>query len=237
LFSEKGNAGARIVRSRVRDVASDLVRDVVGDVVGDTVGGVVGGRGAEHVSAVFRQASRPQAAATPAPAAAPAVDLERVRAEAFAQGEAAGRGAVQQEVGALAVRLANALAEASRQTQDELRAVELGLADLALAVAEKILGCEVASGRYDLVAILERALARVRDKGEAVVHLNPHDLAAVEPATAAAGEAVAACRLVADPTIPRGELVVETPGGRIVHSILGEVETVRRAIQEGEGNS
>ena len=123
----------------------------------------------------------------------------------------------------LARGLAEALAAARGQALDELRGLDGRVAQLAIALAERIVGCEVKAGRYRLADRAEELLGRVRDRAEAVVHLHPADAAALGPA-------VEGLRWVADPELDRGDVVVETPAGRISRSIAEQLEAVRRAV-------
>lgn len=193
---------------------------------------------------------RPPFAAPPAPAPAPVLSPPPVRdAGAGGGGTATGRfrlvpnGAQPQpardtgkhriptppptppELLTLTRRLADALGEARGRAVDELRDVELRLAELALAVAERIVGCEIEAGRYGIAARIEEALSLARDRAEATVHLNPVDLAALGGGNASDG-----CRFVADPEVQRGDVVVETPGGRIVSAVQEQIEAVRRGL-------
>ncbi len=126
----------------------------------------------------------------------------------------------------LARGLAEALATAHGQALAELRGLDGRVAQLAIALAERIVGCEVQAGRYRLAERVQELMERVRDRAEAVVHLHPADVDALGPA---ADE----LRVVADPALDRGDVVVETPAGRITRSIAEQLEAVRRAVLDG----
>lgn len=147
-------------------------------------------------------AAAPAPAATPAPAPAPR-EHER-----------------------LARELAQALAAARGQALDELRGLDGRVAQLAIALAERIVGCEVEAGRYRLAERVEELLGRLRDRAEAVVHLHPADAQAL-------GAAAEGLRVVTDPALARGDVVVETPAGRIARTIADQLEAVRRAVLDG----
>lgn len=126
----------------------------------------------------------------------------------------------------LARELAQALSAARGQALDELRGLDGRVAQLAIALAERIVGCEVEAGRYRLAERVEELLGRVRDRAEAVVHLHPADAQAL-------GAAAEGLRVVTDPALARGDVVIETPAGRIARSIADQLEAVRRAVLEG----
>lgn len=121
----------------------------------------------------------------------------------------------------LAKRLGEALTAVRGQALTELRGLEGRVAQLAIALAERIVGCEVEAGRYRLEERVEETLRHVRDAAEAVVRLHPADVDALGSS--------AGFRRVADPGLRRGDVVVETPAGRIVRSISEQIEAVKSA--------
>ncbi|MCA8922129.1 MAG: hypothetical protein KDD82_09990 [Planctomycetes bacterium] len=195
----------------------------------------------------LRGASSPSAPAEEA-ARTLAAQLAATRAEAFAEGRAAGFAAGRQEgflagveeghargaeesrlqLGGLVGRLRESLQSLERRTLDELRDVEQRVIELALAVAERIVACEVEEGRYDLRQTLARALELTRDKTEAVVYVHPSDLERLPPAEREGWTCMA------DTNLDPGDLVVETPTGRVISTLADQLESVRKAIRSGE---
>ncbi|MEZ6184843.1 MAG: FliH/SctL family protein [Planctomycetota bacterium] len=158
--------------------------------------------------------------------------LEAGRQEGLQQGLEQGRalGAEEslQQLGGLVGRLRESLSTLERRTLDELRDVEQRVVELALAVAERILACEVEEGRYDLRQTLSRALELARDKSEAVVYVHPSDLERLPPAEREGWTCMA------DTNLDPGDLVVETPTGRVISTLADQLEAVRKAIRSGE---
>lgn len=124
-------------------------------------------------------------------------------------------------------KLGEVLAEARGKAHLELDEAEARLAELALAVAERIVGREIEAGRYGIAERIEEALQLARDRSDAVVHVNPVDLQ-----TLLEGGMPEGCEFVADPEVQRGDVVVETPGGRIVSAVQEQIEAVRRGLFE-----
>jgi flagellar biosynthesis/type III secretory pathway protein FliH len=95
----------------------------------------------------------------------------------------------------------------------------------------EIVPCELAGTPDVLDPHLERVLDVVRERSEALVHVNPEDLEALEVRT------LEGCRFIADTSVERGDLVIETPLGRIVRSVREQLEAVRNAVRDVEVTS
>lgn len=173
-------------------------------------------------------AAPPRAEPVPSTPAPPPADFERRLAEARREGEARGREAASRELALLTSRLGVAMTEARARAQDELRDLEATLAGVAVAIAEKVLEQEIAARRYDLGATIERVLAVVRERSEAIVHVNPADLAVLE------AQPTPGYRCAADASVERGDFVIETPLGRIVRSVREQLGALRDAVRDGE---
>lgn len=161
---------------------------------------------------------------------------EAARREALDEGRRLGREEARRELSGLAALLERACAEARARTLEEIQEIERRLPELALAIAERILNAEIASGRIPLGPALERAIAKIRERADVLIRLHPSDCALLADKEKIAGPHGGSCRFVADPAIERGGFVIETPGGRIAHSIREEIARVRQAIETGEAN-
>jgi len=89
------------------------------------------------------------------------------------------------------------------------------LLDLAIDVARKVIAQEVRAGRHDIEPIVEEALGLAPPKREVVVHLNPDDLAA-------------------DPSLGRGECIVETAEGAVEARIDDQLDHLRRTMKDSD---
>lgn len=137
-------------------------------------------------------------------AAAPGIDVEAIRAtayaEGFAQGEAAGRAAAADDADALA-GLASAI---GRLQPFDREALAARLNQTVLHLVQTIVG-EVQVSPDRLLARVRAAAGMVADATQpAILRLNPDDLALVE------GRVPDPLFAIADPGVARGGLVIET---------------------------
>jgi flagellar biosynthesis/type III secretory pathway protein FliH len=150
-------------------------------------------------------------------------EAERARAAAVEAGFAAG----------LAEGLARAAAEVVRGAAERDRLLG-GCAEemLALAVemAERILVREVRPG-VDGVAAAGRALALVRDRPRVTLRASPDDAEALREDAVLAGPG--RVRLVVDPGLGVGEVVVEAEGATVDGSFRAQLAEFRRAVAGG----
>jgi flagellar assembly protein FliH len=139
-------------------------------------------------------------------AAGYAEGLEAGRAEAEAEAErrrAEADASLGQAHWALLQATARARA-AFEQTQDDLEALAI---ELAIAVAEAVVGRELDRVESPGADALRRALAEGRPRARAIVRLNPDDLAELP---ASAQNETEGLELVGDAELARGDCVVET---------------------------
>ena len=173
---------------------------------------------------------------------------ETARAEGYAAGWAEGRrAAAEQARQHLAALTEKAAAEREREAQ-RLRTLvaELGeavlaarraaipdweevadaVADGALRIARAAMARELRSIDEPVADAVRRGLERIADPGEAVVHLHPDDAATVGTSLPEG------LRVVPDPTVPVGGVVVLTPAQRLrldLPSALAAAERVLRS--------
>lgn len=156
------------------------------------------------------------------------------------------RGAAEQEVSAArgeAVRsghaegLAAAAAEVCRAAVERDRMLS-GCRDelLALAVemAARILVREVRAGE-DALGAAERALAELRGARRVTLRACPADAGAIREGRAWPGRAEAWVRVVVDPALGSGEVVVEADGALVDGRFRAQLAELRRAIAAGAG--
>jgi flagellar assembly protein FliH len=114
-------------------------------------------------------------------------------------------------------------AETTEQVQRELAEAAV---DLALQLVEAILGREVATASDPGADALHRALVGVPVDVPLVVRLHPDDLSALD--RTCVGERSAS--FVADPSLARGDAVVETEAGVVDATVAGALARVRKAL-------
>ena len=125
---------------------------------------------------------------------------------------------------------ADALAVAVRHCQETTRTLQAELSDraldLALGIAEMVLGREVALAADPAGDAVRRALTTVPDDVPLVVRLHPDDLAALDEAVLAGRPAT----VVTDPGLSRGDAVVETEDGFVEADLAGALARVRQVL-------
>lgn len=152
-----------------------------------------------------------------------AAGRERLRLEAVEAGRAEGLG----QAAAILVRAAAArdllLARAGRE-----------VGELAIEVARRIVGRELALAPDAVVGLAERALAEARRRRQVTVRVAPADLprlAVQEPRLACALEH-GALSLRGDPALAPGDVIVETEAGRVDARIEAQLAALAEALAE-----
>lgn len=175
------------------------------------------------------------------------VRVHAVRAEGAGSCAASGEPAAGGATGAVAGREREGLSSATKALVSaahqlagliaEVRAAaEEELAELAVLIAEKILGREIEGGGYEIRSIVSRVLSEVPVKEDVTVRLHPGDLAACQRLWAETGdleESALSARLVGDPSLGRGECVVETAAGSAEAMVASQLAMVREAFKDG----
>jgi flagellar biosynthesis/type III secretory pathway protein FliH len=130
-------------------------------------------------------------------------------------------------------RAAAALVGAAGARDRLLRDAGREVAELALAVARKVLGRELA-GAGGVLPLAEAALAAARGRREVVLRVHPSDAAALRAGegrlAAALGRAPVEVR--DDAALAPGAVVVDTEAGRIDAGLEAQLEVLARALAE-----
>jgi flagellar biosynthesis/type III secretory pathway protein FliH len=172
-------------------------------------------------AAAVRAEAEASAAATRAAAEA---DRERVRAEAAEAGLAEGL-----------ARAAATLAAAAAERDRRLAALEGEIVTLAVEIARRILGRELALDPGAVRELAARALAEARGRRDVALRVNPADAARLRadaPRLAALAGAPGPLALREDPAIPEGGVLVETEAGRVDARIETQLAALERALRE-----
>ena len=182
----------------------------------------------------------PAAAAQP-PASADAADvqsrlakLEREAfATAYAQGEKAGHEAGAKRADAMLRRMADTMKELEDLRQTIIRQSERQVVQLALTIAQRILRREVTVDQELTCAMARVALDRLGESSAATIRLNPEDHAVI---TASQGTAWAGRQVTveADPAVPRGGCLIESPYGFIDASVEAQFQVIEQALTAEE---
>ncbi len=160
--------------------------------------------------------------------------VEAARAEGHAEGLAAGRAEIAPSVEALAAaaRALGAEREAAA-ARTEQAAVEL-----ALQIAEKVVGAALEVRPELVVEVARGALRRLAEPQDSTLLVNPEDVEAVRAALEELGaEHGAALNVRAERRVERGGCLVRTQAGEIDARIAGQLEragaVVRSELDDG----
>ena len=132
---------------------------------------------------------------------------------------------VRQHAAAVLDRLARTIDDLAASERQAAEAFGRAAAGAAVALAEAILGRALADEVLGATAAAERALAALDHPSDAVLRLHPDDVALL-------GDAGAAIRVVADPSLARGDAVAETEDRRVDARIA---TALRRALAVLDG--
>ena len=154
-------------------------------------------------------------------------ERERIRADAAEQGRAEGL-----------ARAGATLVAAAAARDRRLAGAEREVVALALDVARKVLGRELAQDRSAVADLAAQALAVARDRREVTLRVNPEDADAIRAAAGRLGALLARAPgldVREDPAVERGGAVVETEAGRVDARVEAQLAALARAIEEAGG--
>jgi flagellar assembly protein FliH len=126
-----------------------------------------------------------------------------------------------------------AVAQKLEKFQHRLSAeAEENLLELSLQMARKVLMQEIQAGRYEIDPILAEAMAKLPPRQDAVVRLNPSDLAHSQLAQQTPNrEEGGTLTFVGDPAIQRAECVLETGDGQVESKTSTHLDEIERALR------
>lgn len=159
---------------------------------------------------------------------------KQAREEGFQRGHAEGL----QAAGAAAAELTDRLSAIVAALQEPLEAADDAvirqIADLAIAIASRLVRRELRTSPDEVVGVVREALA-VLPVGlkEIRVHLHPEDARLVSTALAPA-EGPAAWQIVEDPVISRGGCRVSSSSSRVDATVRTRLERVINSMLGGE---
>lgn len=116
-----------------------------------------------------------------------------------------------------------------------LASMEPEIVHLAVEIAEKIVGMELATGREIITGIVKQALATLKERDEIVIRVNPSEVDAVkanQPAYEAMIEGLKRFEVLSDGAIEVGSCSIETNLGNVDARIATQLEAVRSGLDE-----
>lgn len=160
--------------------------------------------------------------------------LKEGHAEGYATGYASGREQGQHEVDDMAARLHGLVRQLAEPLADVDDGVIEAVSELALRIARQLVRRELQAAPDEVVAVVREALQHLPVSARvARIRLHPSDVTLVEAALPAA-EGERAWRLVADPTLQRGDCVVETDVSRIDATVEARLAGIAAHLLDGQ---
>jgi flagellar biosynthesis/type III secretory pathway protein FliH len=160
-------------------------------------------------------------------------EAEALRAGAAEGVERARRAAVEAGYAEGLARAAAALALVAEARAERLAALDSVVVEVALDVARRIIGQELAAAPGAAVEMGRRALRAAAGCGDVVLRVAGADLAAVREAGDALARLVerGSLTLLEDHSLAPGEVVVESAAGRVDARVDAQLEAFRRALE------
>lgn len=158
--------------------------------------------------------------------------VEAARDEGFAAGLAAGR----EEVGPAVEALAEAVRELGTERERTAAAAEEAAGELALQVAEKVLGTALELRPELVVEVTRGALRRLSEPVAATLLVNPDDAERVRDALGDLGaEHGAELTVRAERRVDRGGCTVRTGAGEVDARIGAQLDRAAEIVRESLG--
>lgn len=167
-------------------------------------------------------------------------EAEQIRAaahdEGYTAGHAAGMAAAQAQLASLVATLEAAAHGVEAAHDDFLLIAEARAVDLALALAEKVIGAVLDVRPELVVEVATGALRRAAERDHVVVLVNPDDLAVVRESAAELSAALGGIRrleIVPERRVVRGGCLVQTAEGEIDATLQVQLDRAREVLTAG----
>lgn len=161
--------------------------------------------------------------------------MEQARKQGFIQGQAEGREQGYQEYQETIRFARDVVTAAKKDYQEKIDSSEKTILDLAIKIAEKILGMQLAEREQSFLALVKRALKEVHQYREIQLMVAPsryefilahkRELAAIFPKETD-------IYIYPDEELTDESCIIESPGGRMDASISSQLAEARRQLQE-----
>ena len=151
------------------------------------------------------------------------------------QGFEAGQAQGMQETVARVEHLKLEFVELVMARRKVLASLEPEIVHLAVDIAEKIVGMELATGREIITGIVRQALDTLKERDTIVIRVNPSEVEAVtsnQAAYEAMIEGLKRFEVLADGAIEPGSCAIETNLGNVDARIHTQLEAVRAGLDE-----
>ena len=185
-----------------------------------------------------RAKSEPKSEPTSEEAKQPDADVESIRAEAYAQGEAAGKKKMRAELDSALKAFSQAAQELDNTRSEIFNRQSEDLVRLAVVVSEQVLNAELSLNEELVVSIVGKAMQSAFDSDEYHVRVHPEDVRIVQehrPLLLANANGLRQIHVHGDASISRGGCVVESNKGQVdatLESKLAEIqEQLKQAVR------
>lgn len=146
-------------------------------------------------------------------------------------GEAAARKAMEAETRAVVERLTAAIAEAANARADAVRRAANDSVRLALEIARRVLHRELSVDRNALSGLMSAALEKLQTQDIRRVKLHPDQEQMVRASLQQAGRGQG-IEIAADPSLPKGGIVIEIGRGALDASVGGQLDEIERGLTD-----
>jgi flagellar assembly protein FliH len=167
-------------------------------------------------------------------------EADAIRALAHAEGLAGGREDALAELEPAAAALDRAAAALREEAVAAAGRLEAGAVDLALFLAEKVVGAAVAVDPALVVESVRGALRGLVERERVTVLVNPDDLELVRGAIgglAATLGGIEHCEVQAERRVTRGGAVVRTPDGDVDARLETKLQRAREVVEAALGEA
>lgn len=164
--------------------------------------------------------------------------LEKARVKGHKEGMEQGLKEAAEKSAEMFSHIESILAEAEKARAEALSAAKKDVLDLAIAVARKVTSAETRINPEIILNNIREAIRRVNDKENVTLVISPEDLKMVEDNRDDILHTIAGLkhvRVVEDPAIERGGLVIETNYGTIDACVSSQLAELEKALREEVG--
>lgn len=163
--------------------------------------------------------------------------VRRGYADGLQMGREEGRREYQQAIEALHEELQKLVDAILAERQRLWEEMEPQVVDLVLEIGRKVLREEIQARREVTLSIIKHALRRVADTEHVRIRVHPDDLHIAREHREdflAICDGVKQIEVVEDRRVGGGGCIIETPSGTIDASLRTQLQSVEKALQEGE---
>ncbi len=129
----------------------------------------------------------------------------------------------------------NLVEKAHKERQEVIVGSEDEIVQLAIAVARKVIGHELATNPDTIVDIVKRAIQKVTDREELTIRVNPDNLDCAinsQDEITQSVKGVRKLKILSDPTVSLGGCVVESPNGTVDARMERQLNEIEQALME-----